>query len=332
MPVPESAAVFMQAQTDRLRRLPRKRKIVFPEGDDARVLEAAERLARDGVLDPILIGKPPESAPAGVRFIDPARSPLLPKYAAIYHHRRRAKGVTEMEAAGIARGRLHFAALMVTAGDADGTVGSAVHTTAETVRSIIQCIELLPGFRRLSSAHIIAVHNRRFGHDGLMAFSDAAILATPSAVELAEIAIATARTVHATLDAEPAVALLSFSTKGSAKHKEADRVRTALQYVRARAPGLNVDGELQADAALVSAIGRSKAPGSTVAGSANALIFPDLNSANIGYKLVERLGDGALLAVLLQGIAKPACIISRGCSAQDAYNAAVLTALQEGGS
>lgn len=331
MPVPESAAVFMAAQAERLRRLPRKRRIVFPEGDDSRVLEAAGRLARNGVLEPVLIGKPPGNAPAGVRFIDPAQSPSAAKYASIYYHRRRAKGITELEAAGIARHRLHFAALMTAAGDADGTVGSAVHTTAETVRSIIQCIELRPGFRRLSSAHIIAVHNRQFGHNGLMAFSDAAILAVPTAVELAEIAIATAHTVRATLNAEPAVALLSFSTKGSAKHKEANRVRTALQYVRARASELNVDGELQADAALVGAIGRSKAPGSTVAGCANALIFPDLNSANIGYKLVERLGDGALLAVLLQGIVKPAGVISRGCTAEDAYNTAVLTALQEGG-
>ena len=233
-----------------------------------------------------------------------------------------------MEAAAIARGRLHFAALMVMAGDADGTVGSAVHTTADTVRSIIQCIEMRPHFRRLSSAHIMAVQNRQYGHNGLLAFSDAAIIAQPTSVELAEIALAAADTVRATLGVEPAVALLSFSTKGSAKHKDVVRITTALQYVRARAPELNVDGELQADAALAPAIGRSKAPGSTVAGCANTLIFPDLNSANIGYKLVERLGDGALLAVLLQGQVKPASLISRGCSAEDAYNAAILTALQ----
>jgi phosphate acetyltransferase len=331
MPVPESAAAFMAAQIERLRKLARKRRIVFPEGDDARVLEAAGRLARERVLEPVLIGKPPSDAPPGVTFIDPAATPAAKNYAAIYYDRRRAKGLTQMEAGDIARGRLHFAALMVTAGDADGVVGSAVHTTAEFVRSVLQSIDLRPGFRRLSSAHIMAVQDRQYGHRGLLAFSDAAIIVVPSAVELAEIAIATAGTVRAVLDTEPLVALLSFSTKGSAKHREVDRVVAALKYIRERAPELNVDGELQADAALVPAVGRSKSPGSTVAGHANTLIFPDLNSANIGHKLVERLGDGALLAVLLQGIAKPASIIPRGCTAEDAFNTAVITALQAGG-
>lgn len=331
MPIPESAAVFMAAQVERLRRLKRKRRIVFPEGDDGRVLEAAGRLAREGILEPVLIGRPPAGAPAGVSFIDPAESPLAKKYAAIYYDRRRAKGITQMEAGAVARGRLHFAALMVMAGDADGEVGSAVHTTADYVRSVLQCIELRPGFRRLSSSHIVAVQDPGYGHKGLLVFSDAAILAVPSAVELAEIAIAAADTARAVLDAEPLVALLSFSTKGSAKHKDVDKVVSALRYIRERAPELNVDGELQADAALVPAVGRSKSPGSTVAGHANTLVFPDLNSANIGYKLVERLGDGALLAVLLQGIVKPASIISRGCTAEDAFHTAVITAVQAGG-
>jgi phosphate acetyltransferase len=172
------------------------------------------------------------------------------------------------------------------------------------------------------------VRPRNYGHDGLLVFSDAAIIAVPTAVELAEIAIATAATTRAVLSAEPRVALLSFSTKGSAKHKEVDKVLGALRYVRERAPDLNIDGELQADAALVPSVGQSKSPGSPVAGRANTLIFPDLNSANIGYKLVERLGEGALLAVMLQGTSKPASIISRGCSAEDAVNTAILTAVQ----
>jgi phosphate acetyltransferase len=331
MAFPESAAEFMAAQADRLRRAKRRPKIVFPEGDDARVIEAAARLARDGLVEPILIGRVPASAPDGVRFIDPGESPAARKYAALLYERRRAKGVTGVEAAGIARGRLHFAALMVTAGDADGFVGSAVHTTADTVRAVLHSIGLKPGYRRLSSAHIMAVHQRQYGHRGLLVFSDAAVIAVPSAVELAEIAIATAETARALFSTEPLVALLSFSTKGSATHKEVDKVVAVLKYVRARAPGLNVDGELQADAALVPSVGKSKAPGSTVAGAANVLIFPDLNSANIGHKLVERLGDGALLAVLLQGIVKPASIISRGCSVEDAVNTAILTAVQSEG-
>lgn len=330
MAIPESAAAFMAEQIQRLRKCTTRRKLVFPEGDDSRVLEAAGRLAREGILEPVLIGRPPANAPAGVTFIDPASSPLTRKYAGLYYDRRRAKGLTQMEAEQIAAGRLHFAALMVTAGDADGMVGSAVHTTAETVRAVLQCIDLGRGFRRLSSAHVLAVHPRQYGHNGLLVFSDAAIIAVPSAVELAEIALASAATARAVLGVEPLVALLSFSTKGSAKHKEADKVVSALKYIRERAPELAVDGELQADAALVPAVGRSKSPGSLVAGRANTLIFPDLNSANIGYKLVERLGDGALLAVLLQGMAKPASVISRGCSAEDAFNTAVITAVQAG--
>jgi phosphate acetyltransferase len=328
MSFPESAAAFMTQQAERLRRAPKRIKIVFPEGDDARVIEAASRLARDGLLDPVLIGRAPAQAPAGVQFLDPAQSPLTKKYAALLYERRRAKGVTEIEAAEIARGRLYFAALMVTAGDADGFVGSAVHTTADTVRAVLHSMDLRPGFRRLSSVHILAVQDRSYGRDGLLAFSDAAIIAVPSAVELAEIAIASADTARALFNAEPLVALLSFSTKGSAKHKEVDKVTGALKYIRERAPRLNVDGELQADAALVPSVGKSKSPGSPVAGAANVLIFPDLNSANIGYKLVERLGNAALLAVLLQGTVKPVSIISRGCSVEDAVNTAILTAVQ----
>jgi phosphate acetyltransferase len=325
MALPESAVAFIASQAEYLRKSARKCRIVFPEGDDPRVLEAAGRLARDGIVEPVLIGR---GAPGGVRFVDPASSTLGQKYTAMYYERRRAKGLTQVEAAQAVAGRLHFAALMVAAGDADGMVGSAVHTTAETVRAVLQCIELKPGFHRLSSAHILAVRPRNYGHDGLLVFSDAAIIAVPTAVELAEIAIATAATTRAVLSAEPRVALLSFSTKGSAKHKEVDKVLGALRYVRERAPDLNIDGELQADAALVPSVGQSKSPGSPVAGRANTLIFPDLNSANIGYKLVERLGEGALLAVMLQGTSKPASIISRGCSAEDAVNTAILTAVQ----
>ncbi len=328
MAFPEPAAAFMARQAERLRASSHRRKIVFPEGDDARVLEASARLAKDGLVQPILIGRAPANAPAGVQFVDPDESPLAKKYAALLYERRRAKGITQVEAARIASGRLHFAALMLAAGDADGFVGSAVHTTADTTRAVLQSIELRPGFHKLSSVHIVAVHYPQFGHKGLLAFSDAAIIAVPTSVELAEMAIAAADAARALFDTEPLVALLSFSTKGSAKHKEVDKVVKALEYIRQRAPQLCVDGELQADAALVPAVGKTKSPGSRVAGSANVLIFPDLNSANIGYKLVERLGDGALLAVLYLGLVKPVSIISRGCTAEDAVNTAILTAVQ----
>ncbi len=320
MAFPQSAAEFMASQTERLRRAP-ARRIVFPEGDDPRVSEAAAQLRRHGVIEPLLVG--PD--------VNPETSPFASRYAVLYHERRRAKGITRMEAEGAVRHRLTFAAMMVSAGDAEGFVGSAVHTTAETARAVLRSIDLKPGFRRLSSLHVMAVRDRSMGHQGLLGFADAAILAAPSAVELAEIAIGATATIRALFEAEPRIALLSFSTKGSAQHREVDKVVNALRYVRERAPELNVDGELQADAALVDSVGRAKAPGSTVAGRANVLIFPDLNSANIGYKLVERLGEGALLAVLLQGVAKPVSLIPRGCTVEDIVNTAVLTAVQAPG-
>jgi len=330
MAIPESASEYISEQAALLRAAGVRRRIVFPEGDDSRVSEAAARLAKEGLADPILISPSAGTAPPGVRIVDPQGSPLLGRYAAIFYERRRSRGVTQLEAATAAAHRLNFAALMTAAGDADAVVGGCVHTTAEYVRSVLRSIGVVSGFRKVSSAHIMAVRDRTFGRKGLLVFSDAAIQAVPTAAELAEIAIATAATARAVFNAEPRVALLSFSTRGSARNPEAMKVADALRYVRARAPELKADGELQADAALVASAGRSKAPGSPVAGRANTLVFPDLNSANIGYKLVERLGGGALLAVVLQGTARPAGVISRGCSAHDIYNAAIVIAARAG--
>jgi phosphate acetyltransferase len=326
MPVPESATAFIAGLIERARRA--RKRIVFPEGADPRILDAAARLAKQGILQPILIGARPANAPEGVTFVDPATSPLAAKYAAIYHERRRAKGVTLIEAAEIARRPLYFAALMVAAGDADGTVGGAANTTAETVRASLHAVGAAPGVRVVSSVFIMAVRNRDVGHNGLLAFADCAIVIEPTSSQLAEIAIASAETTRTLIGADPAVALLSFSTKGSGKHKQVEQVVEALRIVRERAPGLHIDGELQVDAALAATVGRSKAPGSTVAGRANTLIFPNLASANIGYKLVERLGDAAAIGPFLQGLAKPANDLSRGCSAEDVFHTAVVTAVQ----
>jgi phosphate acetyltransferase len=328
MATPESATVFVRSVVERARKL--NKSIVFPEGGDARVVEAAARLARDGVLRPVLIGPRPAAAPGGVTFIDPSAAPQLSKYAALYHERRRAKGVTQVEAGEIARWPLYFAALMVGAGDADGFVGGAVNTTADTVRAALHCIGPAPRAKLVSSVFLMALQDCSMGHNGLMAFADCGVVIEPSAVELADIAIATAESARVLMNAEPAVALLSFSTKGSGKHEQVNKIVEALRIVRERAPGLNIDGELQADAAVAEAVGRSKAPGSRVAGRANTLIFPNLAAGNIACKLVERLGGAAAIGPFLQGLAKPANDLSRGCSVEDVYSVAAVTALQSG--
>ncbi len=316
----------MEGLIDRARKL--KKTIAFPEGSDPRVLEAAARLARDGVVKPVLIGPKPANAPDGVAFVEPAASPNLSKYTALYYERRRAKGVTQVEAAEIARKPLYFASLMVGAGDADGSVGGAANSTADTVRAALHCVGPHARARLVSSVFIMALQDQSLGHNGLMAFADCAVVIEPAPSELADIAIATAESTRVLLNTEPAVAMLSFSTKGSGKHEQVDKVVEAFQIVKARAPELNVDGELQADAAVSMAVGKSKAPGSKVAGCANTLVFPNLASANIGYKLVERLGGAMAIGPFLQGLAKPANDLSRGCSADDIYNVAVVTALQ----
>jgi phosphate acetyltransferase len=324
--IPESAKLFMAGLIQRARRL--KKTIAFPEGEDARIQEAAARLAREGILRPVLLSSKPARPQEGVTFIDPAQSPLLQKYADIYYERRRAKGITHVEATAIARQPLYFASLMVASGDADGSVGGAANSTADTVRAALHAVGPDPRARLVSSVFIMALQDGSLGHHGLMAFADCAVVIDPTAVELADIAIASADSARVLLNTEPVVALLSFSTKGSGRHREVDKVLEALHIVKARAPELNIDGELQADAAVNEVVGRSKAPGSPVAGHANTLVFPNLSSANIGVKLVERLGGAMAIGPFMQGLAKPANDLSRGCSAEDVFNAAVVTALQ----
>lgn len=316
-----------------------RQRIVLPESTEPRTLTAADRIISEGLADIILIGNPEEilnvakelnlANVAKAKIVNPEDPEVTERYAPIFYELRKKKGITMEEAVKTTKNPLYLGCLMIKNGDADGQVAGAQNTTGNVLRAAFQVIKTKPGIEVVSGAFIMVLpENSPFGQDGLMVFADCAVLPDPTAKELAQIALSTADTARDIANIEPRVAMLSFSTKGSAKHERVEKVIEAVKLVKEADPNLLVDGELQADAAMVPSVGKSKAPGSPIAGTADVLVFPSLEAGNIGYKLVQRLAGVEAVGPVLQGLAAPVNDLSRGCFPEDIYKTIIITCNQ----
>lgn len=314
------------------------RTIVLAEGTEERTVKAAGIITAEGFAKIILLGnvdevqavaKKVDANLTGVEIIDPNTSPDFEDYANTYYEMRKSKGLSKEDAAALMKNILYFGCMIVSKGKAQGMVAGAMNTTGDVLRASLQIIRTAPGISVVSGAFIMVSPKTEYGENGMLIFADCAVNPNPTAEQLAEIAIASAQTAKDLAGfADPKVAMLSFSTKGSASHELVEKVAKATQIAKEKAPQLKIDGELQADAAIVAKVGASKAPGSIVAGQANILVFPDLQAGNIGYKLAQRFGDVEAIGPVLQGMAKPVNDLSRGCSVDDIVNTTALTACQ----
>ncbi len=313
-------------------------RIVLPEGTELRTLKAADQIVSEGLAKIILVGNPEVinnlakendlSNIGQTKIVDPVNHEKKEEYIDLLVELRKSKGLSREDASTLVENPLYLAVLMIKAGDADGEVAGADNATGDVLRPAFQIVKTLPGISVVSGAFIMILKDKEFGEDGLMVFADCAVHPNPTASELAEIAVATGHTTRAIAGFEPKIAMLSFSTKGSAKHEMVDKVATATKMAQEMAPDMMIDGELQSDAAIIPAIGNKKAPESKIAGQANVLVFPTLETGNIAYKLVQRMAHAEAIGPVLQGMAAPINDLSRGCSVSDIVNLVAITANQ----